>query len=131
MTLSIKHAFVCGIADDPADLAAGKVTPSRWNAELSATMAGPAVLGRASGSGAVEEGPVSAPLTFSGGALAVQQFGAGQSGFVPASGGGTTNFLRADGTWAAPSGGGGGSPGGNSGEVQYNNAGAFAGAAQR
>jgi hypothetical protein len=29
-------------------------------------------------------------------------------GLVPASGGGTTNFLRADGTWAAP-------PGGNSG----------------
>jgi len=29
-------------------------------------------------------------------------------GLVPASGGGTTNFLRADGTWAAPSGGGGG-----------------------
>jgi hypothetical protein len=27
-------------------------------------------------------------------------------GLAPASGGGTTNFLRADGTWAAPSGGG-------------------------
>lgn len=27
-------------------------------------------------------------------------------GLVPASGGGTTNFLRADGTWAAPAGGG-------------------------
>jgi hypothetical protein len=40
------------------------------------------------------------------------------------------NFLRADGTWAAPAGGGGGgSPGGASGEVQYNNGGAFAGAA--
>jgi hypothetical protein len=30
------------------------------------------------------------------------------SGLAPASGGGTTNFLRADGTWAAPAGGGGG-----------------------
>ena len=30
------------------------------------------------------------------------------AGVAPASGGGTTNFLRADGTWAAPSGGGGG-----------------------
>lgn len=30
-------------------------------------------------------------------------------GLAPASGGGTTNFLRADGTWAAPPGGGGGS----------------------
>ena len=32
-----------------------------------------------------------------------------EDGLTPASGGGTTNFLRADGTWAAPSGGGGGS----------------------
>jgi len=29
-------------------------------------------------------------------------------GLAPASGGGTTNFLRADGTWASPPGGGGG-----------------------
>jgi hypothetical protein len=56
-------------------------------------------------------------------------FTSGAKGLAPASGGGTANFLRADGTWAAPSGGGGGSPGGASGEVQYNNAGAFAGAA--
>ncbi|MBA3909837.1 MAG: hypothetical protein C0524_08080 [Rhodobacter sp.] len=40
----------------------------------------------------------------------------------------TTDFLRRDGTWATPA-GGGGSPGGATGEVQYNNAGAFAGAA--
>lgn len=31
----------------------------------------------------------------------------GAKGLAPASGGGTTNFLRADGTWAAPPGGGG------------------------
>lgn len=55
-------------------------------------------------------------------------FTSGAKGLVPASGGGTTNFLRADGTFAAPP-GGGGSPGGSSGEVQYNNGGAFAGAA--
>ncbi len=30
-----------------------------------------------------------------------------EAGLTPLSGGGTTNFLRADGTWAAPSGGGG------------------------
>lgn len=36
-------------------------------------------------------------------ASAVQTFGAAQPGVVSASGGGTTNFLRADGTWAAPS----------------------------
>jgi hypothetical protein len=51
------------------------------------------------------------------------------AGLAPASGGGTVNFLRADGTWAAPGGGGGGAPGGASGEIQWNNAGVFAGAA--
>lgn len=35
-------------------------------------------------------------------------FTSGLKGLAPASGGGTTNFLRADGTWAAPGGGGGG-----------------------
>ena len=49
-------------------------------------------------------------------------------GLAPASGGGTTNFLRADGTWAAPP-GGGGTPGGSNTQVQYNNSGAFAGSA--
>ena len=36
-------------------------------------------------------------------------FTSSAKGLVPASGGGTTNYLRADGTWAAPPGGGGGS----------------------
>jgi len=54
-------------------------------------------------------------------------FTSGAKGLVPASGGGTTNFLRADGSWAAPS--GSGAPGGADGEVQYNSGGAFAGAA--
>lgn len=34
-------------------------------------------------------------------------FSSGSQGLVPASGGGTTNFIRADGIWAAPAGGGG------------------------
>lgn len=34
-------------------------------------------------------------------------FGSAYPGIVPASGGGTSNFLRADGSFAAPSGGGG------------------------
>jgi hypothetical protein len=44
--------------------------------------------------------------------LAVNTFGAAQAGVVPLSGGGTANFLRADGVWAPPpaSGGGGGLP---------------------
>ena len=50
-------------------------------------------------------------------------------GLVPASGGGTTTYLRADGTFATPAGGGGGAPGGTSGKVQFNNAAAFDGAA--
>jgi hypothetical protein len=42
-------------------------------------------------------------------------------GLAPASGGGTTNFLRADGTWAAPPGGGGG--GTTTFAVTFNNSG--------
>lgn len=38
-------------------------------------------------------------------------------GLAPASGGGTTNYLRADGTWAAPPGGGGGVSDGDKGDV--------------
>ena len=38
----------------------------------------------------------------------VEQFSSVVEGVVPASSGGTTNFLRADGTWATPAGGGGG-----------------------
>lgn len=41
-------------------------------------------------------------------AARLPSFGTAAAGIVPASGGGTTNFLRADGTWAVPSGGGGG-----------------------
>jgi hypothetical protein len=43
------------------------------------------------------------------------------AGLVPASGGGTTNFLRADGTWAAPAGGGGGGGGSSTGGDLYLN----------
>jgi hypothetical protein len=48
-------------------------------------------------------------------------------GLVPASAGGTTNYLRADGTWATPPGGSGGTPSGNDGNIQFNNAGSFGG----
>lgn len=51
-------------------------------------------------------------------------------GCVPASGGGTTNFLRADGAWAAPPGGGGGSlPSINDGHLVANASGSTATAA--
>jgi hypothetical protein len=94
------------------------------NAKL-ANMASGTLKGRSSaGTGDPED------LTGTQATALLDTFTSGAKGLVPASGGGTTNFLRADGTWAAPpGGGGGGSPGGVSGEVQWNNGGAFAGAA--
>jgi hypothetical protein len=59
------------------------------------------VLGNVSGSTAVPTGLTQTQLT-----ALINAFTSSLSGAVPASGGGTTNFLRADGTWAAPSGGG-------------------------
>jgi len=44
-------------------------------------------------------------LTFSSGTLDAPLFGSSAQGEVPASGGGTTNYLRADGTWTVPGGG--------------------------
>lgn len=38
-----------------------------------------------------------------------------------------TTFLRGDNQWATPAGGGGGTPGGADGQIQYNNGGAFGG----
>ena len=43
-------------------------------------------------------------------AARLPSFGTAAAGIVPASGGGTTNFLRADGTWAAAGGGTAGNP---------------------
>jgi hypothetical protein len=49
-------------------------------------------------------------------------FTSANQGAVPASGGGTANFLRADGTFAAPL---ATAPAGSTTQIQYNNAGAF------
>jgi hypothetical protein len=52
----------------------------------------------------------------------------GAKGVVPQPNAGDEGkFLKGDGTWGTPA-GGGGTPGGSSGQMQYNNAGAFAGA---
>jgi len=51
-------------------------------------------------------------------------FTSGLKGLTPLSGGGTTNYLRADGTWATPP-GTGGSPPGSDTEIIFNNGGAF------
>lgn len=59
------------------------------------------------------------------GALALDTtFTSAAKGLVPASGGGTVNFLRADGTWAAPAAGGGGVSDGDKGDVVVSGAGA-------
>jgi hypothetical protein len=61
------------------------------------------ILGRVTaGSGDTEE------LTGTQATTLLDTFTSSLKGLAPASGGGTSNFLRADGTWAAPSGGGGG-----------------------
>ena len=65
-----------------------------------------------SGSGGVNSGTTGqlayyaangAVVSGEGYATAIPLFASTSSGLVPASGGGTTNFLRADGTWTVPS----------------------------
>ena len=60
--------------------------------------------------------------TLSVGNLLSANFTSAAQGLVPASGGGTTNFLRADGSFAAPP---ATAPAGSTTQVQFNNAGAF------
>ncbi|MDZ7906712.1 MAG: hypothetical protein U5N55_13805 [Cypionkella sp.] len=68
-----------------------------------AVMASGSFKARASaGTGAPED------ITPTAAAALLPVFDAASKGLVPASGGGSTAFLRADGTWAAPAGGGGG-----------------------
>lgn len=91
------------------------------NAKL-ATMATASFKGRATaGTGAVEDLSVSQVKTLLAigisdvtglqtaldGKASTSAFTSGAAGLAPASGGGTTNFLRADGTWANPPGGAG------------------------
>lgn len=103
-----------------AQVAAGTLTNAKLANVATATLKGRVT----AGSGAPED------LTGTQATALLDTFTSTLKGLAPASGGGTTNFLRADGTWAAPpGGGGGGSPGGTTGEIQYNSAGTFAGAA--
>jgi hypothetical protein len=66
-------------------------------------------------------------LTSSTGSPAVLPlFGSGTAGLVPASGGGTTKYLREDGAFAEPP-GAGGFPGGSNTQIQFNDGGTFGG----
>lgn len=76
------------------------------NAKL-ANVATATIKGRATaGSGSPED------LTGTQATALLDTFTTALKGLAPASGGGTTNFLRADGTWAVPAGGGGSGLGG-------------------
>lgn len=69
-----------------------------------ANMAQATIKGRASGAGTGDP----QDLTSAQATAILDAFTSTLKGLAPASGGGTTNYLRADGTWAAPPGGGGG-----------------------
>lgn len=87
-------------------LALGAITPSSVNA--SGTVLGSNLSGTNTGDvtlASVGSSPSANAATISSQVLTLQPFDATHPGVVTASGGGTTNFLRADGTWAAtPSG---------------------------
>jgi hypothetical protein len=92
------------------------------NAKM-AQMATARIKGRTTaGTGDVED------LTGTEATALLDTFTTGAKGLAPASGGGTADFLRADGTWAAPA--SGGTPGGATTQLQFNDAGAFAGASE-
>jgi hypothetical protein len=89
-----------GTGSFAATIASGAVS----NAKL-ANVATSTIKGRVTaGTGSPED------LTGTQATTLLDTFTSSLKGLAPASGGGTTNFLRADGTWATPAGGGGGSP---------------------
>jgi hypothetical protein len=86
-------------------LTLGAITPSSVNA--SGTVAGSNLSGTNTGDitlAAVGASPSANGASLSGQALTLQPFDSTHPGVVTSSGGGTSNFLRADGTWATPTG---------------------------
>ena len=106
-----------GTGSFAATIAGGAVTNAKMANVATATFKGRAT----AGTGAPED------LTGTQATALLDTFTSTLKGLAPASGGGTANFLRADGTWAAPPSGAGGSPGGSTTQIQFNDAGAFGG----
>jgi hypothetical protein len=89
-TVTLTNKTISGSANTLSNIA---------NSSLS-NMAANTIKGNNTGSAAAPSDLTQAQVT-----AFVNQFSSTLQGVVPSSGGGTTNFLRADGTWAAPSGG--------------------------
>lgn len=96
-----------------AQVAAATLTNAKLANVATATLKGRVT----AGSGSPED------LTGSQATALLDTFTSTLKGLAPASGGGTTNFLRADGTWASP-GGGGGVSDGDKGDITVSGGGA-------
>ena len=81
------------------NISGGSSTPSALTVAQVNTL-----LGDVTTLAAVGATPNANGASISGNTLTLQPFDSTHPGVVTASGGGTTNFLRADGTWAAPTG---------------------------
>ena len=99
-----------------AVVASARVATSALNGivrpdNTSITISGGVISSISGGAGTVTNIATTAPITggpITGtGTIGISTFTSSVNGAVPASGGGTTNFLRSDGAWAVPSGSGG------------------------
>lgn len=114
--ISIAAGAVSGLATiattgSGADLTAATVTNAKLADVATATFKGRTT----AGTGAPED------LTAAQATALLNTFTSSLKGLAPSSGGGTTNFLRADGTWAAP---GGGVSDGDKGDITVSASGA-------
>lgn len=124
MAISVTHSTVVVVPDDGTS----PVGTDEWNAAHTLSMATSKILGRTTaGTGTVEE--LSGTQTTAMLDAVVGDTGTGGTkGLVPAPAAGDAaagKFLKADGTFAVPT--SGGTPGGASLTIQYNNASAFGG----